>query len=348
MPALPSRLAVSDRILQGLLVKPTGNPVAVLSTQMVIVMHPLISVIVPAYNAAVNVERCIRSITSQTLHDIEILCIDDGSMDDTRQILATMASQDHRVRVIHHERNFGASEARNTGIRHANGSHIASVDSDDHILPTMLERLWVSADRGTIDVVECGFQQVDPDGHVIHRYAPRDAYLDNYKRQIDIFSSMKVAFWNKLWRKDLFTKSGVSFPSGLYFEDLATTPRLLAHAKRMRLISDVLYMYVVREKSTTTSYSAKHIIDYFKCFDVLMDFLHDENLAEKYQDKFLEFTNSNLHYHAGNVLASPMPSADKQQYLRHMLMLKTGFFSRWEELRALHQDALLKLMLTNT
>ncbi|EFK95829.1 glycosyl transferase, group 2 family protein [sediment metagenome] len=310
-------------------------------------MNSSISVIVPAYNAVAHIERCIRSITTQTLHDIEILCIDDGSVDDTWQILDILARQDRRIRVLRHEKNLGLSEARNTGIRNAGGSYIASVDSDDYILPTMLERLWASTDGGTVDVVECGFQQVDPDGNVVSRYAPRDVFLDNLDREIDLFSSMKNAFWNKLWRKDLFTENGVWFPAGLHYQDLATTPRLLAHAKRMRIISDELYVYVLRENSTTSSYSAKHIMDYFRCFDVLIDFLQAENLAEKYQDKFLEFANSNLHYHAGNVLASNLSSADKEQYLRHMLMMKTGFFLRREELRTLHQDALLKLMLTN-
>ena len=112
-----------------------------------------VSVVVPAYNAGTSLERAVRSALAQTLADIEVLVIDDGSSDDTAVIAATLASRDRRVRVLGDGRNHGVSVARNTGFAAARGEWIAVLDGDDAYVPDRLECLVAAAERHGADMV---------------------------------------------------------------------------------------------------------------------------------------------------------------------------------------------------
>ena len=101
-------------------------------------MNPLISVIVPAYNIAPYVERCVNSILNQTYKNVEVMLIDDGSTDDTPAIADRLAEQDNRVRVFHIE-NKGVSNARNTALNNLTGEYISIIDGDDWVEPTLFE-----------------------------------------------------------------------------------------------------------------------------------------------------------------------------------------------------------------
>lgn len=122
-----------------------------------------ISVIVPVYNCGDYIERCIRSIMSQTYTDLEIICVDDGSSDRSGEMLDTLALEDPRIRVIHQE-NGGASAARNTGIDLATGEIITFVDSDDAVEPDMYETLLSHFADKNVDIVHCGYKRMYLDG----------------------------------------------------------------------------------------------------------------------------------------------------------------------------------------
>lgn len=122
-----------------------------------------ISVIVPVYNCAPYVERCIRSIMAQTYTDLEIICVDDGSSDNSGKILDSLAEEDSRIRVIH-QKNAGVSAARNTGLDAASGELITFVDSDDALELDMYKTLLPYFDDPNVDIVHCGYKRVYLDG----------------------------------------------------------------------------------------------------------------------------------------------------------------------------------------
>lgn len=124
-----------------------------------------ISVIVPVYNCADYVERCVRSIMDQTYNKLEIICVDDGSIDGSGRILDSLAAEDSRMRVIH-QANGGASAARNAGIDYATGELITFVDSDDAIEADMYETLLPLFTNESVDIVHCGYKRIRPDGTV--------------------------------------------------------------------------------------------------------------------------------------------------------------------------------------
>lgn len=305
---------------------------------------PKISVIIPVYNVEKYIDRCITSVRNQTFEDIEILCVDDCSLDNSYKIVEKHAAEDSRVHLIRHSKNMGLGGARNTALRIANADYIASVDSDDYMLPNMLQRLWEETENGWFDVVTCGFNRVDENGNIIAFQNYPVATFLNDDNNINIFSVVNPAFWNKLWRKSLFTENDIFFPVNLYFEDVPTTPQLLSKAKYIKVIKDRLYQYFIRQDSITTSYSAKHILDYYEGFEILLSFLERNGLIERYKDEFIEYINSNMRFHSDNVVGSTMVKGDLEQYLRHMLMFKIAFMENRDFLKYKNLGDLLVLL----
>ena len=151
---------------------------------------PKISIIVPVYNVEKYLNRCIDSILNQTLEDIELILVDDGSKDGSGQICDEYAVKDCRVRVFHIE-NGGPAKARNLGIIHAIGEYIGFVDSDDYIESSMYERLYSRAMINNSDVVMCGYNIVTEDS-VIHKILN---YNSEYSNQDIIKENLIYAYY---------------------------------------------------------------------------------------------------------------------------------------------------------
>jgi glycosyltransferase involved in cell wall biosynthesis len=310
-------------------------------------MTPRVSVIVPVFNMEPYVARCLQSLLESTLRDIEIICVDDVSTDAGAEIVEAFVRQDERVRLIRHDRNLGLGGARNTGIAAARAEYVGGVDSDDWVAPTMYERLLEATDGGRADVVEGGYLQINAAGEVVRSYRPPPRRVENDRNQVNIFEVTRPAFCTKLWRRALFVDNGIWFPERLYFEDLATTPRLLAKSRDIRFIDDPGYFYFKREGSITFSTSEKHQMDHFKAFDVLLDFLSDNNLVDRYEKEFAVQMGNRLTYHANNVVNFDLPEKEKAQYLRHMLMMKMGYEGSYAELHGVSGRDLVGLFKSN-
>lgn len=302
---------------------------------------PLISIIIPMHNTEKYVEKCVRSAMEQTLDRIEIICVDDASPDNCSSIIERLARNDQRIRLVRHDRNLGLGGARNTGIDASLGIYVTGIDSDDYILPGMMEQLWLASNTGTADVVACGYARVNEDGTPAGpSYLPQRGSFVNNNNHIDIFEFLNPSFCNKIWKKTLFTENNISFPEHTYFEDLAVTPCLLWFAKDIRVISEDLYQYVIRKGSITNSHSFKHIIDHFKVFDILDDFLLHEDLHSEYGRQFTGRICNSLAFYASRVMASRMEEEDKRQFLRFCLMLQVGYVEYKDRLRHVPAETL--------
>jgi len=305
---------------------------------------PKISVIVPIYNVEKYLDKCLVSIRSQTFKDIEIICIDDCSPDNSHQIVEKHAKEDKRIVFIRHEKNLGLGGARNTAIRIAKADYLASVDSDDYILPNMLEILWNETDNGWFDIVCCGYQRVDEKGNVLSKVTPLEIQAYNNNNDVDIFSIIPPAFWNKIWRKSLFIDNNIFFPEHDYYEDMSTTPRLVAKSKYIKVVKDSLYCYLIRDGSIMGSFSDKHIIDYFKGFEILFNFLQEQKLEEHYQKEFSNYVKGNLFYYAKLILGSKVTIDKKTQYLRFLVLFRITFIENFQYFKGQDLNGLLQLL----
>ena len=210
-----------------------------------------LSIVIPVYNIAAYLPRCVKSLLIQDLKDCEILLVDDGSTDGESGQLCDRFAADYPdlIRAIH-KPNGGPGDARNVGLEEATGEYILFIDSDDYVSPDMVHTLWPYMDKG-IDVIIFGYL-VDTEG-VVSR-PPEDRLPLEQVTDLSHFPELLLAApsaWNKLWHRSLFLEKGIRYPKRIWYEDLATTGTLLAVAESITAIDAELYYYVAREGSIT-------------------------------------------------------------------------------------------------
>lgn len=234
-------------------------------------MSPCISVIVPLYESAATIRRCLQSVLDQTYEDIEVIVVNDGSTDEGPQIVRTIAAQDPRIRMID-QSNQGLGAARNTGIRHARGTFISCVDSDDVMLPLMLERMLAAIESADAQMAICqaretvyskGVRARDAGSQIIPGEAQVVTGLEALRMQLScevpiLFNS--VCF--KLIPRSTFIDHDIWFPEGFrYAEDTPTSTNLFIHTQTVALVREDLYEYIHEGDTLTSAHSMKKAWD---------------------------------------------------------------------------------------
>ena len=199
---------------------------------------PTVSIIVPVYNTASYLSRCIESLVNQTYSDLQIILIDDGSTDESGAIANEWQTKDPRIEV-YHQTNKGQSAARNVGLQHARGEYIAFVDSDDYIDNNYFSTMLQAADD-TTDCVQTGYRRVKQDGEHIKAYHPKHFYQ---------YTSPCM----RLYRRAFFDQHQLFFQEGMIYEDVVFSIDLwLAHPV-YKMMPYCGYNYTLNTTSTTSS-----------------------------------------------------------------------------------------------
>ena len=222
--------------------------------------NPKVSIIIPAYNIAPYLERCLESVRCQTYKELQIIIIDDGSGDQTGQIADTFAEKDKRFRVIHKE-NGGVSAARKTGLEQADGEYIGFVDGDDYIEPEMYEKLIGLAVEYDADIAHCGYQMVFPDRVDLYHGTKQLKVQDTYTGVKDLLEGNLVepGLWNKIYRRKLFNQ--INYDENIVInEDLLLNYFLFHRSEKAVFIDVPYYHYMVRKNSASTSDWNEHKI----------------------------------------------------------------------------------------
>lgn len=213
----------------------------------------LISVIVPAYNIAEYLPRCLDSILNQTYSNLEVIVISDGSTDGTNDIIKEYAETDCRIVPIFKE-NSGVSDTRNKGLDIAKGDYIAFVDGDDYIEPNMYEILLNNAIENDADISHCGYQMVFPSRVDYYYNTGKKVIQDNKKgiRDIIVGDYVEPGIWNKLYRKS--TIENVFMPVDIKInEDVLFNFYAFTKSKKSVYEDLPLYHYILRKGSAATS-----------------------------------------------------------------------------------------------
>ena len=234
---------------------------------------PKISVIVPVYNVEKYLGKCLNSIISQTFSDIEIICVNDGSTDNSETILKTFQQKDDRIKIIN-KKNGGLSSARNVGMEVATGEFISFIDSDDWVDKTMLEKMYNNITNLNTDISICAVHNFDEQKQQIDDSLPYftlelfDETFDNkpfsYLETKDFIMDVCVMAWNKLYRKSFLDECNAKFPDGLIFEDGPFFFSIFFKTQKISIVRDFLYYYRInRTGSILQKHNEKlmHIID---------------------------------------------------------------------------------------
>ena len=236
----------------------------------------MISVIVPVYNVEEYLEECLESIRQQTFTDIEVILVNDGSTDGSREICEQYCEKDIRFRLINQE-NQGQSVARNRGVKESVGQFIMFVDSDDVINTNVLEVLlpYMKTD---VDIVECRMTRkkeeffLNKTSTIVFEGNSKEAILNCIA-----FKEVKYCAFKKLYRREIVEK--IPFLEGYIYEDVFTGINYLKHIRKIVVIDYIGYYYRVRANSTMTKSFNEKDLDIFKVGNQLIDsFKDDENM----------------------------------------------------------------------
>ena len=255
---------------------------------------PLVSVIVPVWNGEPYLNKCVKSIRQQTLEDMEIILVDDGSTDNTWPMMEQLAREDGRVRILRQE-NSGVSEARNAGVAMSHGQYISFVDVDDDLPLDSMRLLVEKAQANGCDLVLAAYTEV-----LGRRRYPRDLgrcedIVDNdeFLRRLERLSNSFYygVLWNKLFRGDIIREHGLRFVSGLAWgEDFAFVMGYLAHAERIGYTTAQVYDYrrnpkgaVVRQFFRTIRHPIAGLKDRWLIYDRYRELYKVRGQYEKYR-----------------------------------------------------------------
>ena len=253
--------------------------------------QPSISHIVPIWNTEKYLHRCLTSLVEQTKKDIEIVCVNDGSPDNSLEIMNEFAAKDSRIKVVN-QKNQGVAVARNVGLKNATSKYIMWCDSDDEYAPDMCEKMFNAIETQKVDMVVCAINVIND--KVDSKLA---GGVEEYVKLK--FSGKQSVNWNlivhtdvslpsKIMKKSLIDKYNMHFPDGLHFEDAYFFDQYFTASKNAYYMDEKLYHYH-RNNDSIMSRSFKKTsisLDYMQIIPKTYEYLKKNNLFDKYNDFF--------------------------------------------------------------
>ena len=238
---------------------------------------PKVSIIIPVHNTAEYLEKCVASVTAQTLTDTEIILVENASTDNSLELCHQIALTDKRIKVLHID-EADLSTARNAGVEIASGEYVGFVDSDDTIHPEMYEHMYSLAKEHNLGLVDCNFYctydtkpnkyPYPQDGKVIILSAKEAATLNLREKISRVVCTM-------LYKRSLFET--LKFPTHMYYEDRASTFLFMAAAQRVGIINKAYYAYYQRTGSINRSKNFRKYRDYALADCRRLQFINESN-----------------------------------------------------------------------
>lgn len=244
-----------------------------------------ISIIVPAYNVENYIEKCLNSLVNQTLEDIEIIVVNDGSTDKTKEkILEFCNKYSNKIKYLEKE-NGGLSSARNFGMPYATGEYIAFLDSDDYVELDMYEEMYNEAKREDFDMVECDF---------FWEY-PNKKRFDNgtlAQNRKELIVKNRVVAWNKIIRREIIEKAKIEFPMGLRYEDVEFFYKLVPYLEKVSIVNKCFIHYVQRGNSIVNTQNSR-TKEIFIVLDNVLNYYRQKGIYDEYKDE-LEYSYTRI------------------------------------------------------
>ena len=237
-----------------------------------------VSIIVPMYNTEKDVARCLETLANQTLQDIEIIVVNDGSTDNSKKIVLDYARKYSNI-VYLEKKNGGLSDARNYGMKFAKGEYIAFVDSDDFTDYTMFEKMYNKAIESNADYVECDFYWSYHLGKNKWKNKVDKGVRFQNKKEMMVYG--RVVAWNKLIKRSIIKEN---FPVGLLYEDIEFFYKLIPQINTFAFVEEPLYFYVQRDNSLVNKQTFK-TGQIFNIFNDVFDYYKKNNLFDEYKDE---------------------------------------------------------------
>lgn len=260
-----------------------------------------VSVIVTAYNIEQYIGRCLKSILTQSFQDIEVVVVNDGSTDNTEEIINSISKGDSRVKVIN-KKNSGIIEARKSGFNSSNGEYILFIDGDDWIEDECLMKMYLKAKEGDYDIIiSNAFWSYDNKKIPHSMFSLKDEEENKLLTNI-LLSKIPPAMWGKLVKRNFIIYKKIEFPSNInYAEDLATVSTWFMNNPKIGFLKENLYNYYQREGSITKVEST-NILQVDDAREFIKQQLEKNQIFEEYRDEFnyMEYKQIYIYRFLGN------------------------------------------------
>ncbi len=269
-----------------------------------------ISVVIPVYNVERYIGLCLDSVINQTYKNLEIICVNDGSTDESLKIIEEYQEHDNRIKIINQE-NRGLSAARNTGIKQVTGDYIAFLDSDDWVEEDFYEKLYNACENNNADVsigLTCYYynnQNIQTDRWVNqHAFANKNNIVETIEDRQNIIYS--CACWNKIYKTELIKKNNLSFPEGLNIEDVPFTFAISILANKLVKVPEAKIFYRQQPDSIMQKASSTRLpFCIFKIYEVCENFLEslkiNGEIKKQYKQILENFEIFNIYAWFGHV-----------------------------------------------
>ena len=296
-----------------------------------------VSVVVPVYNQERHLEECLQSLLNQTLQDIEVICVDDGSTDRSKEILDEIAAKDGRVKILH-QKNQYAGVARNNGFSVATGKYVCFLDSDDFFASSLLEKTYLRAEETNADIILFGAKKYNTETKTVEDapwYFNRH-YLPKGK---DVFSRADVpdkimlltspAPWTKLYRSDFIREQNLQFQALQNSNDAFFTLLAVSVAQRIAYVDEDLVYYRVGQSSNLQSGKAKNPTCFIEAYTQLYQELTRRKIFDQVEKSYTDIVISGCAYNL-DTIRNPLARLQICEKISSDEFLKSGILNHEE------------------
>ena len=268
-----------------------------------------VSIIIPVYNTEKYLKKCLNSVVKQTYKNIEIIIVNDGSPDNSQNIIDKFKQQYPKLIKSFIKKNGGLSDARNYGIEKATGNYIAFLDSDDYVEQDCYEKMINKAEEKDFDLVVCDFKNIYDTRQV---QGNSNIKNDLYEKETikKVFKDIYPVAWNKLYKKSLLEK--VQFKTGVWYEDVEFLYRLLPEIHSIGVVKEPLINYVHRDGAITKTFDER-LYNYVDNWNGLLEYYKKNNLLKKY---YKEFEYAYVRYLYATFIKQATNYSDYKEYLK--------------------------------
>lgn len=254
---------------------------------------PKISIIIPVFNVEEYLNECIDSVIRQTLDDIEIIIINDGSTDESIKIIEEYKDKLKNVKIID-KKNEGLSITRNLGIDKSSGEYLMFLDSDDYLEPDTCEFMYKLVKENNADVAECSiklFNNVSGEESFILHDMKKNIDVISNEEAIDMYLKYQIRGYvcNKIFRREFIMKNKIKFPIGVLYEDMIVSLKACSLANKIILSNKALYNYRQRDNSVSKNITERNINDYVGEIYRCINYCNENINIEKHKDSLDTF-----------------------------------------------------------
>ena len=295
---------------------------------------PKVSVIVPFYNVEGYIEKCLETLVSQTLEDIEIILVNDGSKDKSIEIVNKFLKMYPEKLVYLEKENGGLSDARNYAINYAKGEYIAFLDSDDYVEKDMYEKMYELAKKENSDMVECNFYWEYPN-------KIKEDIGITYNGKNEMLEKIRVVAWNKLIKREILISSKVQFPKGYRYEDVEFTYKLIPYIETVSFLKKPCVHYIQRQGSISNSQNER-TKEIFDVLEHVIEYYKEKDIYEKYKEE-LEYVYIRYAFCSSLLRIVKIENAGLQKELLNLTWEKVNnTFPNWKKNKILKKGKGLK------